>query len=129
MKLLHGSTILVSEDEMLIALDVASALSEAGAEVMGPFPDLASSLSAIEGQLPSAAVIDWHLQGSSAVKLCTTLADQHVPFVLYTGLTPDGIKMDFGPQVVVLNKPAPASEIVRHLALLLRHPSVDVETS
>lgn len=117
--LLDGTTILVSEDEMLIALDVASALAEAGARVMGPFPDLDRALSAIERQCPSAAVIDWRLQEASALALCARLAEKHVPFVLYTGLSPSNFELCCSPDVVVLHKPAAASEIVNHVARLL----------
>lgn len=119
MHLLDGTTILVSEDEMLIALDVASAVAEAGAKVMGPYPDVDAALSAIERQCPSAAVIDWRLQEASALALCAKLAERNVPFVLYTGLSPSDFELCCGGDFVVLHKPAAVSEIVNHLARLL----------
>lgn len=83
---LDGETILIAEDEPLIALSVEAALQSAGAHIISEHT-LDDALQAIDRQPISAAVLDWVLGGRSVEPACTSLLGKNIPFVIYTGLT------------------------------------------
>lgn len=116
---LAGKVVLVAEDESLIGLDLAQALAEAGAIVLGPYADLDTALTAVALSSPSAAIIDWRLTGISADSLATVLAAKDVPFVVHSGLPIESHDIGAAGDVVVLPKPAPANEIIERLEQLL----------
>jgi CheY-like chemotaxis protein len=82
---LLGRSILVIEDEPLIAMDVAELLKGAGAEV-SEARTLRDALSKIEQPNLSAAVVDHRLQGDDSSQICDMLDRRRIPFVLYSGL-------------------------------------------
>ena len=84
---LGGHTILVVEDEPLIALDIARILRAAGANVLSAgFAEF--GLCASEHPDLSAAVIDLHLGDGSGKAICNRLRKRDVPFVIYTAYPP-----------------------------------------
>ena len=117
---LLGQSILVVEDHILIAMDIADGLREAGARVM-----IARSLrDALRfGGHPhlSAAVVDFRLSDGDGTALCAQLNRRGVPFVLHTGCAHVHEACRTG---VVVPKPAPAEHIVAAIEKLL--PSVTV---
>ena len=54
---LRGRSILVVEDETLIALDVARVLVEVGCEVVGPVSTVAEAMSKLGGEAIDAPVL------------------------------------------------------------------------
>lgn len=85
-KFLTGRRVLVVEDEYYIADDLAMALHELGAEVLGPVPTQAGALSAIAGSdRIDAAVLDVNLRGETALPVIDALSRSGVPFVFATG--------------------------------------------
>lgn len=87
---LEGFTILVVEDEPLIALDIATILEDAGAGVIGPFGTLASAVAVIEQYDHSAplsgAVLDVNLGKDTSVPIARLLHARGIPFVFHTGV-------------------------------------------
>ena len=80
---LHGRSILIVEDEPLIALDIAQAFEDAGAEIVVT-STLHHALVLVEHDGLSAAVLDHALHDSSP--LCQRLHERKLPFVIYSGL-------------------------------------------
>jgi CheY-like chemotaxis protein len=113
---LAGRTILIVEDEPLIALDVHNALTEAGAKVVSSatMPDAVKHVA--RGDF-SAAVLDIHLHERDCEGVCNALHWRGVPFVFYTGYT-DASVIRSWPDAPVLAKPASAERIVATLAKL-----------
>jgi DNA-binding response OmpR family regulator len=85
---LAGRCILVVEDEVLIALDIADSLRAAGASVVTARTVCDGLRLAEEPQL-SAAVLDLALSDGSCAPLCDRLNQRRLPFVLYTGFDRD----------------------------------------
>ena len=82
---LHGRTILIVEDEALIALDLESALLGAGCLVFGPMAGLAEALRRIDDEPFDAALLDVNLNGELIFPLAEALAERSIPFVFLTG--------------------------------------------
>ena len=83
-KILTGRLVLVCEDEPLIAIDIANAFTEAGAQVLC-VRSLRDALVAVEDGALSAAILDHALGDGDSSELCTRLKERNIPFVLHSG--------------------------------------------
>jgi len=82
---LHGRSILIVDDEPLIALDIAQAFEDAGAEIVVT-STLHHALVLVEHDGLSAAVLDHALHDGDSSPLCQRLDERKLPFVIYSGL-------------------------------------------
>ncbi|WP_348270815.1 response regulator [Rhizobium sp. Root1204] len=81
-------TVLVVEDEFFIALEVKSALTNAGFEVLGPASSVDHALGLINDTTPDAAVLDVDLGGERVTPVALQLKTLGVPFVLASAADP-----------------------------------------
>jgi CheY-like chemotaxis protein len=79
---LDGRRILIVEDEVLIAEDLADYFSRLGCEVLGPAGTLADGFSHLG--LAEIAVLDISLGGETVFPLAEALLARGVPFVFFT---------------------------------------------
>ena len=82
---LSGRSILIAEDEPLIALDIAEAFKDAGATTVVT-STLHHALILVEHEGLSAAVLDHSLPDGDSSPLCQRLDERMLPFVVYSGL-------------------------------------------
>jgi CheY-like chemotaxis protein len=114
---LAGRSILIVEDEPLVALGVHGALSAAGGSIISA-ASATEAKSLIGYAEIAAAVVDIRLGGEDASEVCTALARRRIPFVFYTG-SHDAPLLAAWPGVPVIRKPARPEELVSVLASLL----------
>jgi len=82
---LSGSTILVVEDEPLVALDIADCFKDAGAEVIIA-RTLQDAMAKSETPGLTAAVLDHALHdGITTSDVCAKLQELDIPFIVYSG--------------------------------------------
>ena len=81
---LAGRSVLIVEDEPLIALDIIKAFEAAGAQVKAA-RTLAEAKCLVERDGLSAAVLDFGLADGDADALCDRLTERNIPFVLHSG--------------------------------------------
>jgi len=92
MNIPSGRSILILEDEPLIALDLESTLADAG------FHDLVIRTSCHDASIwlshntPSMAILDIHLKDGSCDHVAQVLVDRHVPFVVCSATHREDIK-------------------------------------
>lgn len=81
-----GRTVLIAEDEYLLASEMAQDLSNLGASVIGPTGKLDAALDLI-AQTPriDVAVLDINLRGEMTFALADALRDRQVPILFATG--------------------------------------------
>ena len=82
---LSGLSVLVVEDENLLALDYEAALAEAGGVVLGPAPGEAEAFAILEERRPDVALLDLNLNGVRPVALAEALGRMGVPFAIVSG--------------------------------------------
>jgi two-component SAPR family response regulator len=82
---LNGRSVLVVEDEFLLAMELESLLSQRGCTVLGPVPTIDQALTMLDRETPELAVLDVNLKGERATPVAAALQDRGVPFVLITG--------------------------------------------
>lgn len=82
---MSGQSILVVEDEFLIALDIVAALEQAGIDVAGPVSTVGDALATIEQQPLRGVLLDAHLGGESAARIADALSERRLPFAFVSG--------------------------------------------
>jgi DNA-binding response OmpR family regulator len=124
-------TVLLVEDEALIAASIEALLFELGAaEVVW-----ATTVEAAQRQLahadPTIAVIDWYVGRRTAEPLVRHLAEADIGVLLLTGAAVEEIVRPAGGDVVVLGKPAAdaaVAEAIRRLLGDVPEPVIGRET-
>jgi DNA-binding NarL/FixJ family response regulator len=84
-RLLAGKRVLVVEDHIIIAMDIAHELAAQEAKVVGPVGTLDGALKAIKDTDLDGVILDLNLGGNAAFPVADALADRHIPFVFATG--------------------------------------------
>jgi two-component SAPR family response regulator len=82
---LKGATVLIAEDEMTIADDIAEIIACVGGGVLGPVATVSCALELIERERPDLATLDTNLRRESAVPIASRLLDMEVPLIVVTG--------------------------------------------
>ena len=77
-------SILVVEDELLVARDIQLALRGAGYAVIGPVRSEPDALALLSQSRPDAAVLDLKLQGARSLAILDALVEQAIPFCITT---------------------------------------------
>jgi PAS domain S-box-containing protein len=113
-----GRRILVVEDEALVALDVEETLKGAGADVLGPAPNVMRALALIGEETFDVAVIDANLAGASVTPVADALVAKGVPFLFATGYGPQALPEPHR-SAPVLVKPIPPARLIEALTDLL----------
>ena len=78
-------TVLIVEDEPLIAMMLEDFLDSLGHKVAGTVDSVADALARIEGGGFDVAIVDVHLKGEQIWPVADKLAAAGIPFVLATG--------------------------------------------
>jgi DNA-binding LytR/AlgR family response regulator len=115
--LLHGRRLLIVEDEYLLAIELAGALEEYGAEIAGLAGSVADAQEVIqaEGGRLDAAVLDVNLGQDRVYPVVDTLQERGIFFVFVTGYDPWVISEKYS-EVPRFQKPVQAVALARLLA-------------
>ena len=111
------STVLIVEDEMIIALDLEQTLVAAGFATLGPARSVEAARPMIEERNFDVALVDLELQGALATPLVERLRDLAIPFAFITGFDREDLPEQFGADVVIA-KPWDPAELVEAVARL-----------
>ncbi|WP_395674279.1 HWE histidine kinase domain-containing protein [Phenylobacterium sp.] len=115
---LKGARVLIVEDAVLLALELETGLSEAGAEVIGPAYELEEAMALLDRPI-DAAVLDANLNGRSVTPVAEALSRRKVPFVFATGYGEAG-GAPGGFDAPVIRKPYDVTQVAAAVAELLR---------
>ncbi len=112
-------TILLVEDNFLLALNVASVLGAAGYRVKGPIPSANQALAAARSERLDGAVLDLKIVGGSSVPTAQVLRERGVPFLFLTAYRPEEwLPKGFGP-VTHLSKPVESGGLCAAVSRML----------
>jgi DNA-binding response OmpR family regulator len=78
-------TVLLVEDDPLVAMDVETVLAEAGYRVIGPADSCAHALSILRQEKPDVAILDLNLRGEMAFAVFDRLDETGRPFIIVSG--------------------------------------------
>ncbi|MDP9632407.1 UNVERIFIED_ORG: DNA-binding response OmpR family regulator [Ensifer adhaerens] len=84
-----GRSVLVLEDEPIIALDLEEVLEEAGFEDVQVFSSCADASTWLEANTPQVGILDPRVRDGVCTSVAQTLLLRSVPFIVYSGQAPD----------------------------------------
>jgi two-component system, response regulator PdtaR len=116
-----GVTVLLVEDDFIVAFDMQTALEDQGARVLGPASSLQEARELLANDRPTIAVLDVNLNGEYVFPLVDELRSREVPFVFATAYADD--ERLFPQQAKAaprLAKPVQPHVLVNQLQRLLR---------
>jgi DNA-binding NtrC family response regulator len=112
MKPSERPTVLVVEDEFIIALDLSETVRDLGFRVEGPFADKENAFIAIDRHMPDCAILDVKTADGDVYPLADALADAGVPIIFHSGhIAPDDIA-DRYPEARTCSKPCPPDQLI-----------------
>jgi PAS domain S-box-containing protein len=114
---LKGARVLIVEDAVLLALELETGLSEAGATVVGPAYELEEAMALLDQPI-DAAVLDANLNGRSVTPVAELLSQRGIPFVFATGYGETG-GAPGGFDAPVIRKPYDVTQVAAAVAELL----------
>lgn len=102
--------ILVVEDEVLVAMDLAAMLEDMGATVVGPANDLNEALALAKTAAFDFAMLDLNLEGERSTAVADLLRHREIPFIFLTGYERDQLPEGFR-SVGILSKPVAQRDV------------------
>jgi len=120
---LDGHSVLIVEDEFLVAMMLADTLEDAGAAVVGPAATREEGLALVASATMTAAVLDWNLAGACSDVLARALREKGGPFMIATGY--GRVPEEFS-GVPVIGKPFDPVRLVEELTRIVPGPGTTV---
>ena len=88
---MHSKTVMIVEDEFLVALDVEQELTAAGYEVVGTASSEREAIEMADATVPERAIVDVNLAPGDGRRVAKVLAARHSTSVLMASANPDTI--------------------------------------
>lgn len=117
--MVHGTRVLVVEDEALLALEIDALLRDCGMTTVGPISRSDDALRLIGDHTIDCAVLDVNLQGESTERVAAELASRSIPFAFVTGYGQTDIPKRFHDAPVLL-KPFAGTALIETVRSLGR---------
>ena len=111
-----GSSILLVEDNLLIALETESTLLDLGAESVEVVSTVSAALDLLRSFRPDFAVLDYNLGRETSVAIAERLSDIGVPFLFVTGYGDSSAIDARFRHLPIVSKPYDAKTLIRKLA-------------
>ncbi|WP_112806110.1 response regulator [Ensifer sp.] len=111
-------SVLVVEDEFLLAIQIEDDLMAAGFSVIGPFTSLRTSIAAARRETPQAATLDVNLNGEFVYPVADELIARGIPVLLLTGYAASDLPEPYR-SLPRLAKPFNTRDLIRTLEHLL----------
>ncbi|HEY6520286.1 MAG TPA: response regulator [Roseiarcus sp.] len=121
---LSGVTVLIVEDDLLLAMDLEGTLVGMGAAVVGVCHTLEEALARADADDFAVAVLDFSLGSQSVTPLARRLARRNVPFILHTGMSRSEPSLMEWSDSLIVEKPASPHTLVAAIKNVLpREPA------
>ena len=115
---LAKKSVLIVEDEPFIAFDLADAIADAGATVVGPAPTVREAVDVLDSDLPNLALLDINIGTDLVWPIAQRLHDEGIPFVFVSArCTQADLPEPFGGYRCI-TKPARQCDLIEYLTKL-----------
>lgn len=125
---LSGHHILIVEDEVLIAMDLADIVRDAGAKVVGPATSIDQALAFLERETVTAAVLDVNMGDHVSLAVATRLRSDCIPFIYHSGQFNELSSAPW-PVAPIVSKPASADTLLARLIEVVTKDNENSSTS
>ena len=113
---LSGRSLLILEDEFLIALDVEQALQEKTDMEVHSAASITEAVDLISRFAIDMAILDVNIAGETSLSIAESLSEKHIPFVFTTGCEKESAVIARFPNVPVLKKPYEIDDLLKCLS-------------
>jgi DNA-binding response OmpR family regulator len=108
-------TVLVVEDEFIVAFDLAETVRDEGYMLAGPYAHGEEALEMLDRDHPDAAILDVQLADGEVYSLADRLTERGIPIVFHSGHeTPRALLARY-PNARACTKPCPPCELLTNL--------------
>ena len=108
-------TVLVVEDEFIIALDLSETVKDLGYKLNGPYADKENAFVAIDRDMPDCAILDVQTGDGEVYPLADALTEAGVPIIFHSGhVAPEEVKARY-PEARACIKPCRPDQLVELL--------------
>ena len=118
----QGRSILIVEDEPMLAYALEEMVVDAGFQIAGVAGRLETALAIIESGVCDAAILDANLKGVSAAPAASALKALGIPFVTLSGYSRDQQQAAFA-AAIHLQKPCRPEMLIQALHDILKGPA------
>ena len=115
---LEGRSVLIVEDEFLIADEICSLVERLGGTVVGPVPKVTAALDALRTAKPDIALLDINLHGERVYAVAEALRAAGTPFLFTSGYDAGAIDPHFR-DIPRLEKPVSLPALTTALTKLI----------
>ena len=112
-------SVLVVEDEFIIALDLSETVQDLGLRVEGPFGSQGNALIAIDRALPDLAILDVFTADGEVFPLADALTAAGVPIIFHSGHVTAGEMQARYPAAQAVSKPCPPDQLIGMMKVAL----------
>jgi CheY-like chemotaxis protein len=116
---LKDRSVLIVEDNAVVALDIAVLLRKEGCTVIGPCASSLSAIQAIADHQLDACVLDLDLNGEKTFSIADALTQRGVPYLWLTGYPAAAVPEWYRDRPFVL-KPVAGAILIGELVLLVQ---------
>ncbi|WP_233548491.1 response regulator [Aurantiacibacter zhengii] len=109
-------TVLVVEDEVIIALDLSETVRDMGFRVEGPYANNGHAFIAIDQEMPDFAILDVRTADGEVFPLADALTEAGVPIIFHSGHITDHEIAERYPNAQTAAKPCPPSKLMQMIA-------------
>ena len=106
-------TVLVVEDEFLIALDLSETVRDLGYRVEGPYAGTDHALIAVDQHLPDVAILDVMTADGEVFPLADMLSQKGVPIIFHSGHVAESDVCTRYPNAIACAKPCPPDHLIK----------------
>ncbi|MGU3574259.1 response regulator [Brucellaceae bacterium C25G] len=114
-KMLEDLTILIVEDEVMTAMDVAATIEDARGTVLGPCSTVEHALSLIEHHTINAAILDVNLTDGDITQVLERLLAHGIFVIVYSSASLPKEMRNRHPNLPFFQKPMPHAVLTRTL--------------
>lgn len=108
-------TVLVVEDEFIVAFDLAETVRDEGFMLAGPYADGQEALRMLHHDHPDAAILDVHLADGDVYPLADVLTQLGIPILFHSGHEPPEKLLARYPNARACTKPCTPCELLTNL--------------
>jgi DNA-binding response OmpR family regulator len=116
-------TVMIVEDEAIIAMSLEDIFEDEGYQVIGPFSSCAEAIASLSSKMPTLAILDAILRDGSCLELARELRARAVPFMIYSGQDEVEAKSPEFEGITWIEKPAPPDRVIRAAGALIGRPT------
>jgi two-component system, response regulator PdtaR len=109
-------TVLVVEDEIIIALDLSETVRDMGYRVEGPYANKSHAFIAIDQEMPDFAILDVMTADGEIFPLADTLTEAGVPIIFHSGHIRECEIAKRYPNAMTAAKPCPPGKLMGMIA-------------